>query len=99
MVVFVRNPGGEGTHYSGPWVSTATTEEVSKDFVGWASGTQALVHVSRSTALWDPVLDILVSDLLQSLTDPTVWAIHSVAELPTFIKGRAILLGDAVRSS
>ena len=46
MVVFVRNPGSEGTHYPGPWVSTATTEEVSKDFVGWEPGTRTLVNVS-----------------------------------------------------
>ena len=46
--------------------------------------------------LGDALVDIPASGLLQSLTDPTAWAIHSVAELPTFIKGRAILLGDAV---
>ncbi|TBU21578.1 FAD/NAD(P)-binding domain-containing protein [Dichomitus squalens] len=77
VVAFVETPGGRGTHYSGPWVSTSTTEEVAQQFSGWA-----------------PIIRTLVN----SWTNPTVWAIHTAAELPTFVKGRVVLLGDAAHA-
>lgn len=32
----------------------------------------------------------------QSMVKPTLWSVHTVGQLPTYVKGRAVLLGDAV---
>ena len=31
------------------------------------------------------------------MSDPFCWAMHAVRELPTYVKGRTALVGDAVR--
>ena len=33
------------------------------------------------------------------MAKPTLWSVHTVGYLPTYIKGRAVLLGDAVSLS
>ena len=33
------------------------------------------------------------------MSDPFCWAMHAVRELPTYVKGRAALVGDAVRQT
>ncbi|KAI1788600.1 FAD/NAD(P)-binding domain-containing protein [Ganoderma leucocontextum] len=77
VVAFVDTPGARGTRYDGPWVTTATTEEVTQQFAGW---------------------DMVTHTLIKSMVKPTLWSVHTVGHLPTYVKGRAVLLGDAAHA-
>ncbi|PIL34307.1 hypothetical protein GSI_03082 [Ganoderma sinense ZZ0214-1] len=77
VVAFVDTQGARGTRYEGPWVTTATTEEVEQQFSGW---------------------DTITHTLIKSMVTPTLWSVHTVGHLPTYVKGRAILLGDAAHA-
>ena len=99
VVAFVDTPGARGTRYEGPWATATTTEEVEQQFAGWDMITQTLIKVS---GYFPTILRRIFADRTldwQSIAKPTLWAVHTVAHLPTYVKGRAILLGDAVSLS
>ncbi|KAM5540038.1 hypothetical protein V8D89_006178 [Ganoderma adspersum] len=48
-------------------------------------------EVEQQFAGWDKITHTLI----KSIVKPTLWSVHTVGYLPTYIKGRAVLLGDA----
>ena len=50
-----------------------------------------LRHLTHGLRVTDDLLSI------QFLEKPTAWAINTVRPLPTYVKGKVALIGDAVR--
>ncbi|KAH9939779.1 FAD/NAD-P-binding domain-containing protein [Epithele typhae] len=59
-------------------------------WVAKATGKEVAAHY----AAWDPS----VPTLCRHLEDPLCWAVHTVRKLPTFVRGRVALIGDAAHA-
>jgi salicylate hydroxylase len=95
LVCFYTVETGEGTPYSGPWVTDVSPEEVRERYNGWEPDLITLLKVSFLCPPDTSVAGVLTS-YTKELENPNRWAIYVVPPLPLSVSGRVALLGDAV---
>ena len=83
-----------GSIYEGPYVVHVKNEELLEAFAGWDDLSQTLIKVWSTSFTYTPKLLLNVSGKL--MNNPTRWVTNTVDDLPTFVSGRAAVIGDAV---
>ena len=94
-VAAIKRVPGSATVYDGAWIEHTNAETVVKLFENWEPKALAVTKV-RLFYITSPLREPR-RPTSQAVSEPFLWAIHIVTRLPTYVKGRAALVGDAVR--
>ncbi|KAJ3725042.1 hypothetical protein DFJ43DRAFT_585119 [Lentinula guzmanii] len=101
LALFHFQPELQGMPYPGPWSKEVDESELFNiaRFERWEPTVKHWLKVRYILLLFAiPPSRAEGMICLQHIRKPTKWAIHTVVDLPTYISGRAVLIGDAAHS-